>query len=292
MLQVGVDHGEHRRPGPCDMPASTAGERPWLAEAADHPDASGRARRSCSATSQVRSGLSSSTTMISWGTSPRATCEPLDERAGTFSASLKVGVMTDSDGGRSAVGAGHAGSAALRTVTGHRSYRRLHRSCVRARTLPAMCGRFVAASPPAEIAAYFDVDAGGRAGARWTPPTTTSAPDHRRVRRLQDGGTRRLDPFHWGLVPSWAKDMSVGNRMINARAETIATKRGVQVELRQAALHHARRRLLRVEGRPGPEDEAAVLHPPSRRRAVRVRRAVGRSGRARGGPRRGRPDDR
>ena len=34
----------------------------------------------------------------------------------------------------------------------------------------------------------------------------------------------RLDLMHWGLVPSWADDPSVGNRMINARAETAATK--------------------------------------------------------------------
>ena len=34
----------------------------------------------------------------------------------------------------------------------------------------------------------------------------------------------RLDLLHWGLVPSWADDPSVGNRMINARAETAATR--------------------------------------------------------------------
>jgi putative SOS response-associated peptidase YedK len=34
----------------------------------------------------------------------------------------------------------------------------------------------------------------------------------------------RIDLLHWGLVPSWAEDPSVGNRMINARAETAATK--------------------------------------------------------------------
>jgi putative SOS response-associated peptidase YedK len=34
----------------------------------------------------------------------------------------------------------------------------------------------------------------------------------------------RLDLLHWGLVPSWAEDPSVGNRMINARAETAAAR--------------------------------------------------------------------
>jgi putative SOS response-associated peptidase YedK len=33
-----------------------------------------------------------------------------------------------------------------------------------------------------------------------------------------------LDLFHWGLVPFWAKDISMGNRLINARAETVASK--------------------------------------------------------------------
>ncbi len=37
-------------------------------------------------------------------------------------------------------------------------------------------------------------------------------------------GENWLDKFHWGLVPSWAEDISLGNRMINARAETIAEK--------------------------------------------------------------------
>jgi putative SOS response-associated peptidase YedK len=37
-------------------------------------------------------------------------------------------------------------------------------------------------------------------------------------------GENWLDKFHWGLVPFWAKDPSIGNRMINARAETVAEK--------------------------------------------------------------------
>ncbi len=35
---------------------------------------------------------------------------------------------------------------------------------------------------------------------------------------------RTLQPFHWGLVPSWAKDMKIGSRMINARSETLGEK--------------------------------------------------------------------
>ena len=38
------------------------------------------------------------------------------------------------------------------------------------------------------------------------------------------GGARLLDGFHWGLIPSWAKDPGIGAKMINARAETLAEK--------------------------------------------------------------------
>ena len=37
-------------------------------------------------------------------------------------------------------------------------------------------------------------------------------------------GVIRVEMFRWGLVPSWAKDPSIGNRMINARAETVGEK--------------------------------------------------------------------
>jgi len=41
---------------------------------------------------------------------------------------------------------------------------------------------------------------------------------------ITDGVKRTLDFFKWGLVPSWAKDISIGYKMINARAETLAEK--------------------------------------------------------------------
>lgn len=41
---------------------------------------------------------------------------------------------------------------------------------------------------------------------------------------VANDGQAQIAFFHWGLVPSWAKDPSLGNRMINARAETLAEK--------------------------------------------------------------------
>jgi putative SOS response-associated peptidase YedK len=38
------------------------------------------------------------------------------------------------------------------------------------------------------------------------------------------GNEDAIEMFKWGLVPSWAKDPAIGNRMINARAETLAEK--------------------------------------------------------------------
>jgi len=37
-------------------------------------------------------------------------------------------------------------------------------------------------------------------------------------------GTNRMEQFRWGSVPFWARNTSIGNRMINARAETLVTK--------------------------------------------------------------------
>jgi putative SOS response-associated peptidase YedK len=84
-----------------------------------------------------------------------------------------------------------------------------------------MCGRFVSASPPAEIADYFGVEA---VAEQLLEPNYNVAPTNDVYVVYADGGIRRLDPFHWGLIPGWAKDPGIGNRMINARAETLATK--------------------------------------------------------------------
>ena len=82
-----------------------------------------------------------------------------------------------------------------------------------------MCGRFVSASPPEEIAAYFAADAVGER----LEPNYNVAPTLDVYVVYEDGRERRVDPFHWGLVPGFAKDLTIGNRMINARSETAAT---------------------------------------------------------------------
>ncbi len=125
-----------------------------------------------------------------------------------------------------------------------------------------MCGRFVSATPPDQIARYFDaVDDTAEAA----EPNFNVAPTTDIYVVRSDGHVRRLEQLHWGLVPFWAKDPSVGNRMINARAEGIAEKNAYKRSFRPASLHHPGGRLLRVDRRPRPEEEAADVHPAGRR---------------------------
>ena len=55
-------------------------------------------------------------------------------------------------------------------------------------------------------------------------PRYNVAPTEHAPVLLQAHGRRVLDMFRWGLIPYWAKDASIGNRMINARAEGIVEK--------------------------------------------------------------------
>lgn len=84
-----------------------------------------------------------------------------------------------------------------------------------------MCGRFVSSSPPDELAKYFDVQAVAESVVE---PNYNVAPSSDIYVVVETGGVRRLDTFHWGLVPFWAKGPSTGNKMINARAESVAEK--------------------------------------------------------------------
>jgi putative SOS response-associated peptidase YedK len=69
-----------------------------------------------------------------------------------------------------------------------------------------MCGRFVSATPPDQVAAYF----GTEAPEALLDPSWNVAPTKDVYAVLSDGSTRHLDAFHWGLVPRWAKDVKIG----------------------------------------------------------------------------------
>jgi len=91
-----------------------------------------------------------------------------------------------------------------------------------------MCGRFAFYSPSEATAALF-----GASGALDLKPRYNIAPtqDIAAVRNIDAG--RELTTFRWGLVPFWAKDPSIGNRMINARAETVAEKPAFRAAFRR-----------------------------------------------------------
>jgi putative SOS response-associated peptidase YedK len=87
-----------------------------------------------------------------------------------------------------------------------------------------MCGRYTSTSSVADLAEVFEVD---EVKTEPRPPRYNVAPtDPVYAVALSNvkGPHRALGTFRWGLVPSWAKDPSVGNRMINARAEGIESK--------------------------------------------------------------------
>lgn len=83
-----------------------------------------------------------------------------------------------------------------------------------------MCGRFFLITDLAKIAEEFG------AGKILTDfkPDRNVAPGQYIPVLINQNGQKVLTSLRWGLIPSWAKDASFGNKMINARAETIAAK--------------------------------------------------------------------
>jgi len=93
-----------------------------------------------------------------------------------------------------------------------------------------MCGRFSLAAGMTTVAQRFGLLTPTAESAAWTPSYNISPT--KKVIVVGDDGTRYLMQMRWGLIPSWAKDPAIGNRMINARAETVATKPAFRVAFR------------------------------------------------------------
>ena len=162
-----------------------------------------------------------------------------------------------------------------------------------------MCGRYAASARPDELIEAFDVEqdhtgepsrsvlknphtrprrARLEHGALQAGARRPDAPATERGRERRPGGEahplRQLRLLTWGLVPAWSKDVTIGLRMTNARAESVLGKGAFA----KAAL--SRRCIVPADGwyqwqvssdRPrlqGQAAQAALLHPPRRRRPV------------------------
>src|SRR4051794_15974825 len=92
-----------------------------------------------------------------------------------------------------------------------------------------MCGRYAASSRPEDLVEEFGaVDRREEvlpASYNVAPPDNVYAVLERPPHGEPEAApVRTLRAVRWGLVPSWAKDPSIGSRMINARMETVADK--------------------------------------------------------------------
>ncbi|MCA9539782.1 MAG: SOS response-associated peptidase [Myxococcales bacterium] len=83
----------------------------------------------------------------------------------------------------------------------------------------AMCGRYQLAIDPKLLERSFGAQIEMPFGERYNIAPTQRAP----AVRVEEG-VRVFRSLRWGLVPGWAKDLSIGNKMINARGETVAEK--------------------------------------------------------------------
>jgi len=82
-----------------------------------------------------------------------------------------------------------------------------------------MCGRFTLTVDPAELQEKF----GNYTFPKKFSPRFNIAPTQP-VMAIPNDDKFKADFFVWGLIPMWAKDPSIGSRMINARGETLAEK--------------------------------------------------------------------
>jgi putative SOS response-associated peptidase YedK len=83
-----------------------------------------------------------------------------------------------------------------------------------------MCGRFVGFRKVEELIEYFPIDVSNVE----VIANFNVAPSQEVLAITRHDKQNHLEKLHWGLVPFWAKDTTIGNKMINARSETVATK--------------------------------------------------------------------
>lgn len=101
-----------------------------------------------------------------------------------------------------------------------------------------MCGRYTLHSPKQLIVEHFKLSDGIAIEPRYNIAPSQEVP----VIRLDEEGNRELVRLRWGLIPFWAEEAKTGYSMINARAETVASKPAYRAAFRK------RRCLLPADG--------------------------------------------
>jgi putative SOS response-associated peptidase YedK len=132
-----------------------------------------------------------------------------------------------------------------------------------------MCGRFVSKTSPQVLGEYFGVD---ETAIVEHEPDFNVTPRREIITVSEHEATRVLGLMRWGLIPSWAKDTAIGDKMINARAESVAEKPAFKRALAK------RRCIITADGfyewmklDDPPEEEAALMlagvdGPPSKKK--------------------------
>jgi putative SOS response-associated peptidase YedK len=113
-----------------------------------------------------------------------------------------------------------------------------------------MCGRFAQRSPAKKVAKQFKVEE--------VPPLAERynvAPAQMILGIREEGRAREATFFKWGLVPRWAKDPGIGNKLINARSETVEEKPSFRGAFRR------RRCIIPADGFYEWKREAGRKHP-------------------------------
>lgn len=83
-----------------------------------------------------------------------------------------------------------------------------------------MCGRFALKENPKQLAEHFHLADSLDFRPSWNIAPSSSIYSI----TADDVGSRHLRLMHWGLIPSWAKDATIGNKLVNARGGTVAEK--------------------------------------------------------------------
>ena len=164
-------------------------------------------------------------------------CSP--RPASSKATSVAGGSGTDSAPMRSLASPAHSRGPALEPAAEPRS--------------DAMCGRFVAStsrptrSPPTSAPRSPST----RSARTSTSPRRTTSTAWS-LHAAATASTPRVEAFHWGLIPSWAKDRKIAVADDQRPGRDARREAGVQGPVHEEALHHPDGRLLRVEGRAPP----------------------------------------